>query len=580
MNGWQGRILRINLTASETEIEEISPFVYKKYIGGRGLSGHFLKPFITKEWNDPEMPLLLFTGPLVDTPSPTSGRMTIMSKSPLTGTIGDTSVGGKLATMIKRAGLDGIIITGKKTRMCGIEINNKNVTITDAEMLRGVTTDDITSRIVTKGSLASIGPAAENGVLFSSISIDGHFFSGRNGLGLVMADKGIKYINVSGSDATKCFNIDEVKKAREEIFRLVAASPVIMGELGLSEYGTGALYDLMHSRRMMPTNNFRETVFNDAPSMNAYRYKNKYKTKKTGCRGCHIQCKKKGSNGEIIPEFETMSHFSALLDNSDIDTVIEANRICNSLGMDTISAAATLACFSEINKIKLIPEKIKDLLIKTGYSKDEGSEIKMGSRRYSELKGKTEASITVKGQELPAYDPRGAYGMALSYATSTRGGCHLRAYPISHEILRKPVSTDRFSFSGKARIIKLNEDLNAVVDSLTACKFIFFAASLEEFSRAYSGVTGVITTAQDLMKAGERIFYNERIMNSMNGFTAHDDDLPALFFREEGSSGNSIDIKQLDRDAFLNTREKYYRIRGLNANGAPLKEKIKELELD
>jgi aldehyde:ferredoxin oxidoreductase len=248
--------------------------------------------------------------------------------------------------------------------------------------------------------------------------------------------------------------------------------------------------------------------------------------------------------------------------------------------MDTISAAATLSCFSEIHRIRLTPAMIKDLLIKTGYSRDEGSELKIGSRRYAELKGKPEASITVKGQELPAYDPRGAYGMALGYAMSTRGGCHLRAYPISHEILRKPVSTDRFSFSGKARIIKLNEDLNAVIDSLTACKFIFFAASLEEYARAYSGVTGMTTTAQDLMKAGERIVYNERIMNSLNGFTAEDDDLPGLFFREEGSSGNGIEIKQLERGEFLEARKKYYQVRGLDIKGMPREEKIKELGLD
>jgi aldehyde:ferredoxin oxidoreductase len=580
MKGWNGKLLRINLTTSETFIDDIPPEVLNKYIGGRGLAGYFLKPHVTEKWDSPEMPLLFFTGPLVDTPSPASGRMTIMSRSPLTGTIGDTSVGGRLAIMIKRSGLDGILITGKRDRICGIEINDSSVTISDAGGLRGKTTDELRARIRGKGSVASVGPAAENGVLFASIAIDGHFFSGRNGLGLVMADKGIKYISVSGTGKTDCFNRNEVMKAREEIFRLTAASPVIMGELGISEYGTGTLYDLMNSRRMMPTDNFRKTIFSSAPLMNAFSYREKYNTKKTGCAGCHVQCKKKGSGGEIIPEFETMSHFSALLENSDMDTVVEANRICNSLGMDTISAAATLSCFSEINGITLTPAMIKDLLIKTGYSRNEGSELKTGSRRYAELKGKPETSITVKGQELPAYDPRGAYGMALGYAVSTRGGCHLRAYPISHEILRKPVATDRFSFSGKARIIKLNEDLNAVIDSLTACKFIFFAASLEEYARAYSGVTGVATTAQDLMKAGERIVYNERTMNSSNGFTADDDDLPGLFFREEGSSGNGIEIKKLERDEFLEARKKYYQVRGLDKNGMPREEKTKELGLD
>jgi len=187
--------------------------------------------------------------------------------------------------------------------------------------------------------------------------------------------------------------------------------------------------------------------------------------------------------------------------------------------------------------------------------------------------------MSVKGLELPAYDPRGAYGMSLAYALSTRGGCHLRAYPVSHEILRKPVATDRFTFSGKARIIKIAEDLNAVVDSLTACKFIFFAAGLEEYAKAYTAVTGAPSTAQDLLKVGECIYYNERIMNGLNGFDADDDDLPQRFFEESGTGGNGIEIKPLDRQTFLEARAKYYRIRGLTDKGQATAEKTKALGL-
>ena len=193
--------------------------------------------------------------------------------------------------------------------------------------------------------------------------------------------------------------------------------------------------------------------------------------------------------------------------------------------------------------------------------------------------GAPHAAMTVKRIELPAYDPRGAYGMALGYALSTRGGCHLRAYPISHEILRKPVATDRFSFSGKARIIKIAEDLNAVVDSLIACKFIFFAAGLEEYAAVFEAVTGIETSAQDLLEKGERIYYNERIINALNGFDAKDDDLPKRFFTQAGSSGNHIDILPINRDAFLNARKKYYDIRGLTPNGLPRKKKAQTLGL-
>ena len=280
-----------------------------------------------------------------------------------------------------------------------------------------------------------------------------------------------------------------------------------------------------------------------------------------------------------MPEFETMSHFSALLDNTDIGAVVKANRICNEMGMDTISAAATLACFSEISKKKLSPKAVVSLLMDIGNKKGVGAELGQGAARYADNCGRSDLAMVVKGQELPAYDPRGAFGMALAYATSSRGGCHLRAYPISHEILRKPVATNRFSFSGKARMIKIGEDLNAVADSLTACKFIFFAASLEEYAKIYTAVTGIKTSGQDLFEVGERICYNERMMNSANGFTEKDDDLPARFFSMPGYTNESINIKPIDKEAFLTARSRYYIARKLNKDGTPILKVARELGL-
>ena len=175
--------------------------------------------------------------------------------------------------------------------------------------------------------------------------------------------------------------------------------------------------------------------------------------------------------------------------------------------------------------------------------------------------------MSVKSLELPAYDPRGAYGMALAYCTSPRGGCHLRAYPISHEILRKPVPTDRFSFSGKARIITIAEDTNAAVDSLVACKFSFFGASLEEYAELLTATTGIAYSPQRLKEIGRRILLTERFYNCANGFSRKDDILPERFFCEAGSSGDGIDIHPIDRRRFEEELDKYYRIRGLNADG-------------
>lgn len=579
MFGWCGKIAEINLSENRCENFSPDPETLLKFIGGKGLAGYFLKEHVTLKWDDPGMPLLLFTGPLVNTRSPASGRMTVMSRSPLTGTIGDSSVGGFFGTELKKAGLDGIIIRGKCSRLCGIEIDDGIIKIAPASHMAGMQISPARSLLKGKGASAIVGPAAENGVLFSNIIFDGHFAAGRNGLGLLFASKNIKYITVKGTKKTKVSDPAELTSAREDIFRLVSASPILSGNYGISKFGTAALYDLMDARRMMPTDNFRSTFFNHAHSMNAPALKKIYAPENRGCRGCHILCKKVTGDGTCIPEFETLSHFTALIGNTDIETVISANRICNETGMDTISAASALSCFSEILGEKFTPSRILELLDDMAYKRNEGEALGQGAAGYARMKGHPDVAMTVKGQDLPAYDPRGAYGMALSYATSTRGGCHLRAYPISHEILRKPVATDRFTFEGKARIIKTGEDMNAVVDSLTACKFIFFAASLEEYARVFYAVTGINLSSQDLIKTGERIYYNERIMNSVNGFSANDDDLPARFFSSPGYKGPDITIGPICRGDFLKARANYYIARGLDEAGMPIPEIAKKLGL-
>jgi len=585
MNGWTGQILRIDLSSGETGILRPDADIYRRFIGGKGMAGHFLRPHVTLAWDHPEMPLLLFTGPLVGTIAPTSGRSTVMSRSPLTGTIADCSVGGRLGFQLKRAGWDGIIITGRADSLCSIEIEDEQVRIHDAAQYRGKDTGVIFDAFSDGArSVAAVGPAAENRVAYASLTVDRHHAAGRTGIGLCFGAKNIKFICIHGTGRIRVHDKKELLKAREEIMRLTAASPVLMGQHGFSCFGTGSIYDLMDSRRMMPTDNFRKTRFANAPRLNAYAYKEQYLPEKYGCMGCHIRCKKIAGRGEMagtsMPEFETMSHFTALIGNTDMNLVMRANDLCNRLGMDTISAAATLACYREINGDIDLGPCLLDLLDQIGTASTElGRELGRGSRHFAGSCRRESISISVKGLELPAYDPRGAYGMSLAYALSTRGGCHLRAYPVSHEILRKPVATDRFTFSGKARIIKIAEDQNAVIDSLTACKFIFFAAGLEEYAKAYTAVTGDSRSAQDLLQAGERIYYQERIMNAANGFTAADDDLPERFFTESGSSGTALEIKPLDREAFLDARARYYRIRGLDEQGLPTEQKSEELGL-
>jgi len=583
MYGWTGKILRIDLTSKRADCERPGEEVYHRWIGGKGLAGYFLHDHCTRRWNDPLMPLIVCTGPLVDTPSPTSGRCTFMSRSPLTGTVGDASVGGAFGTELKRAGWDGVIITGCSNSLCGIEIDDSRVTFVDAAETRGMTISEMTARLLPdggKGSCAVVGPAADNGVYYSNIMVDGRHTAGRNGLGLVMHSKGCRYIRVRGNGKTAIADKKALRSNVDDVNRLIDASPALMGRFGIAQWGTAALYDLMDARRMMPTGNFRKTYFPHARHSNAFAFHRAYHPVSYGCRGCHIRCKKGTAAGTPLPEFESLSHFSALLENRDIKKTYAANLFCNEMGMDTISAAVTIACSCEIDERKPSSMDILRLLEQTVQGREDGRLIALGSARLSQERGAPDTAMTVKDQELPAYDPRGACGMALGYVTSTRGGCHLRAYPIAHEILRKPVATDRFSFEGKARINKITEDINAVVDSLTACKFVFFAATLEEYAPILSAVSGVMVTAQDLMKCGERIDYNERMMNAANGFSCDHDDLPRRFFAESGTGSVAYEIPPLDRDAFLEARSSYYVIRGLDQRGRPMREKACTMGLE
>lgn len=584
MFGWTGKILHIDLSRQSFQAETPDPGFYRRFIGGKGLGGFYLRQCCTLDWDHEDMVVCIFAGPVTGTAAPTSGRTHIVSKSPLTGLIADSSVGGKLGKNLKQAGWDGIVITGKAGAPAGIVIDNQIAEIKDAREYIGLSTDAVHKKINPgKASLASIGPAAENGVKFASLMVDRHHAAGRCGLGLCFAEKNIKYLLVSGTGRYGIHDASKLKTARQDILRLTSASPAVMGEFGFSRLGTAAVFDLIDSRRMMPTDNFNATHFSHASQVNAFAYSKQYEQKKQGCSNCHILCKKTGKKGSrtfTMPEFETMSHFSALIGCHDIDLVVKANELCNFYGMDTISAGSALACRREITGRDYTGQaQILSLLEDIGKAMNEGRDLRMGASFYALKMNRPEAAMSVKKLELPAYDPRGAFGMALSYALSTRGGCHLRAYPISHEIFRKPVATDRFSFSGKARIIKIAEDLNAVIDSLVACKFLFFAAGIEEYAQVFEAVTGVETSGQDLLESGERIYYNERIINALNGFDAEDDDLPDRFFNSPGTHGDKIEIAPLDRNDFIQARSRYYKIRGLDTNGLPLKDKADSLGL-
>ena len=568
MHGWTGKILRVDLTEGRAWREDIPEELLHAYLGGRGLGVRLMRDSFRLDPLEPAMPLIFAVGPLCGTPAPTATRLTVVSRSPLTGTIYDCSAGGRFAWRLKAAGLDALFITGKSPEPVVLTIDNDDASFFPAGDLWGKRIKETVTALAGKGSVAAIGPAGENCVLFANIMMGEGNSVGRGGLGAVMGAKGLKAIVVDGSRKVAIADQSRFDHACQDVMRLFKASPVIFGELGIAEYGTPALVDLMRQRRMAPTENFAKTVFADSHRYSGPAIRRECGAKKDGCYGCPIQCKKSTPTGEHLPEYETVSHFGGLNGIASLSAIVKANTLCNQLGIDTISAAATLAAWGEAKGRFPGADEVPSLLEAIAVRSGDGALLSLGSRRVAEELGRPELSMSVKSLELPAYDPRGAYGMALAYCTSNRGGCHLRAYPIAHEILRKPVATDRFSFSGKARIIKIAEDTNAAVDSLVACKFSFFGATLEEYAELLSAATGVEYTPQLLKEIGERIYLTERFYNCVNGFTAKDDLLPERFFSEAGSSGEGIQIPAIDRARFDEELRKYYRIRGLNPDGS------------
>jgi aldehyde:ferredoxin oxidoreductase len=562
MFAWYGRMLVVDLSSGTTRVEALPEDLLHEWLGGRGLGVHLLNDHITGDPFDEQMPLVFSVGPLCGTLAPTSSRMSLVTRSPLTGTVFDSSVGGHFPLKLKQAGYDALSITGRAPTPVYLEVLEGQVTVRDATHLWGKSTGEVTAALGKQGQVACIGPAGERLVKMANIMIGGNDSVGRGGLGAMLGSRNLKAIVVNGSKRPSIADQDRFQKGYEDVVRLLKASPVVMGELGLTEYGTGALVDIVERRRMAPTENFRKTFFPGARAYSGPALRQRYGSKKDGCAVCPIQCKKTTSCGRPMPEYETLSHFGALNANDDAESIVKANLLCNNLGLDTISTAATIAAYGEAQGRFLRPDEILEMVRKIAYREGDGDALAEGSKRYCASTGHPELSMSVKGLELPAYDPRGSYGMALAYGTSNRGACHLRAYPISQEILRKPVATDRFSFDGKARLIKVCEDTNAVVDSLSVCKFAFLGASMEEYAQMLAGATGLEYTGQGLLKTGERIISREREYNRRNGFTHRDDLLPERFFSEEGSSGEGIEVRPIDRERYLEEMERYYRIRG------------------
>jgi aldehyde:ferredoxin oxidoreductase len=598
MYGYNGKVLRVNLTERTIVVEALDLEQAKKFIGGRGLGTKIFMDEVDPMVDplSPENKLIIVTGPLTGTPVPTGGRYMVVTKSPLTNTIACSNSGGFWGAEFKAAGYDIIIFEGKADAPVYLTIVDDKVEIKDASNLWGklVTeaTDLIKKEMPDKSRVMTIGPAGERLSKLAAIMNDYDRAAGRSGVGAVMGSKNLKAIAVKGSSKPQIADPEALKEVSNTWLKALKENGVTGA--GLPTYGTAVLVNIINENGVFPTNNFQGSQFEKADDVSGETMTKDYLVRKNPCYRCPIACGRWVKIEELGievggPEYETLWAFSGDCGIADITTTFKANYWCNEYGMDTISVGTTIAAAMELRQKGFIKEEelegtplefgnaegVVDWVVKMGKGEGLGAKMVEGSYRLCESYGVPELSMSVKKLEIPAYDPRGIMGQGLAYATSNRGGCHVRGYMISPEILGLPQKLDRFTLEGKTTWVKIFQDFTAVIDSLGLCLFTSFAMGAPNYAALYNAVCGTEHTAESILEAGDRIYNIERQFNLQSGIDASQDTLPKRLLKDpivDGpSKGNVHRLSEL--------LPAYYQERGWDENGIPTKEKLEKLGL-
>jgi aldehyde:ferredoxin oxidoreductase len=589
MAGWNNKVLDIDLTTRTVTSFPLDMEMARLFIGGRGLGARLLWDLVGPEVDPlaPENVLIFTNGPLTATGYQTSNRFSVSTKSPLTGTILDCNSGGFWGMQFKKAGYDVLIVRGKSDKPVWIEIKSDEVSFHDASHLWGQRVFAVTEALGQnkhKRNVLCIGPAGENLSRIAAIMNDRERALARGGPGAVMGSKNLKAIVVEGKQRPEIEDPERFKFLLYETRKLLAASPLT--SQALPEFGTVVLMNIMNNIGALATRNHQQTQFEGAESISGEELTEKYLVKNASCWACPIGCTRISRTEKVEgegPEFETTWAFGAQCGIDDLPAIIEANSLCNDLGLDTISAGSTIACAMELSEKGYLDselrfgqaEQLAPMLEAMAYRRDLGAELADGSLRLATRYGHPELSMSAKGLEMPAYDPRGMQGQGLLYATSNRGGCHMRGNMVGLEVLGLPKLIDRFQVQGKSSFVILHQNVAAAIDSLVLCKFTNLGVADEYFARVLSAVTGTHYATGDLTQAGERVWNLERLYNLREGFTRQDDILPPRLLNEAPLDGPSQGwVVQLEP-----MLKEYYRGRGWDENGVPKPSRLAELGL-
>jgi len=600
--GYNGKALVVDLSTRDAWWEPLAEDVLRRFIGGDGLGAYLLHKHCPPGADplSPDNPLIFVTSPLVGSRLTTSGKFAVVTKSPLTGFIGDSLSSSFLANELKKAGCDALVIKGRAHGPTLLSVADGEVEFKDAADLLGKSTSEteaaVKARMPRGTRVACIGPAGERLVRFASISNDGGRHAGRTGPGMVMGSKNLKAIAVRGNTSVPVADRDALRTIGMELTRRSLGPATEKYRM----LGTVANMSVFNRLGTLPTRNFRESTFEASEQVSGEEFVKSHKVKTAHCANCTIGCTHimatNDDGGKVSGRMEYESAFALgpLVGIGDPNAVIRASRFCDEMGMDTISSGGTVAwameCFDrglltkeDTGGVELRfgdDEAVMAVLEAIAARDGIGNLLADGSRMASEVvgQGSGDWAMQVKGLEMPGYEPRSLKTMALGLAVSTRGACHNRssAYEadFSSRVDRLKVDDER------GRITMEGEDFSVVLDSLIWCKFLrkAFDDFYGESAHIYERITGMSMTAGELKLAGERINNLKKLFNIREGWSREDDTLPQRVLREKLEDGiaQGIGLSQSDLDMMI---AGYYRARGWTEDGLVPDSKIESLDL-
>ncbi len=610
MDGYWEKILRVDLTHGIADEERIDKLVYKNFLGGAGIGTKFLYEEVAQkvEAFDPDNRIIFSVGPFQGTKLPGSAKWSVTSKSPLTGTYGESAAGAAWGVMLKKVGYDALVIEGRANKPTYLWIHDDGVEIRDASGLWGVDASETPRKLrdevgEPRASIATIGPAGEKLVHIACIVVDGHSFAGRCGLGAVMGSKNLKAIAVYGTKYVQVFDPDEVDRLTKELSMKISKFAK-----DLKEHGTPIGMTVYESFGDVPIKYWSGDTWSEgAKKIGSPRYTEVLNARPLPCLYCPIGCHRHIEIDDLPkymlkgfgPHYETLAMLGANCLIDDLKAISKANDICTRLGIDTISAGASVAfameCFERgwLTKKDTKGMDIKwgdgDVLIELvrqiGMKEGFGELFCEGTLRAAKKigKGAEDMVIHVRGLDFPAHDPRACFSLAVNYATGTRGACHERGMPEDIEVgaflLPELGITEQPKFfdpEGKASLAVKLQDFAAVLNSLVICNFILDGGgmSLTETLACLNAITGWNWSIEELMKVGERIFNLQRLINMRDGMGKDYDKLPRRMFEPAKKGFRKGQISPFN--VMLN---EYYKLRGWGTDGAPTMDKLKELKL-